>query len=727
MANLTIVSNRLPVSVKKVDGKLEFGRGIGGVATGLASYMTDNRNKWIGWPGIASDNLTKADRAHITAELRKQNCYPVFLTQRQVDGFYNGYANRFLWPLFHDLPLSKSALPKEVEYWAVYEEVNKLYAREVLKLSAPGNHVWVHDYQLMLLPALLRAERPRESIGFFLHIPVPSPKGFSKLQHGAQLVEGVLGSDLVGLQTTDYTHNFFDLVEYYKLGKNDGHVIHLDNRTVRATEFPIGIDYEKWKNAGRLKKVRDYYAQLRAKYGRQKIVISADRLDPTKGIPQRLRAYRMFLDMHPEARGKVQYVVVAAPSRTDIEEYQELKNTIDKLVVEINNQFGTARWRPIDYHNETWSFEQLRALYQIADVGVFTPLRDGMNLMVKEFLASKSGSGVLVLSRTAGAAEELHQAILVNPRDEQSILKGLERALTLPKSKFQQPLASMQRIIRKSTIHTWAAGFMSTLRESPAPVRVKLQTRYLSTRQRNAIITKYRISLKRLLLLDYDGALRPIVQRAEDATPPVRLKQILSTLAATPGTDVVVVSGRRAENLDEWLGDTGVHFAAEHGAYRRRQQEDWQLSPSNAAPDWQEKVLPLLEQYAAETPGATVEQKSTALVWHYRLAKPYFAQKNLITLKRLLEPLAPKLGLTVHQGKKILEVKAEDIHKGMVADQWLQANPDFVLVVGDDYTDEDMFRAAPPDAITIKVGKGPTVARYRAQTVDDVLGLLYRL
>jgi trehalose 6-phosphate synthase/phosphatase len=268
---------------------------------------------------------------------------------------------------------------------------------------------------------------------------------------------------------------------------------------------------------------------------------------------------------------------------------------------------------------------------------------------------------------------------------------------------------------------------MNTLRESPTPIRPKLQARDLSAEQRRAIITKYRISLKRLLLLDYDGALRPIVQRPEDAVPPVRLKQILGTLAATPNTDVVIVSGRRAEDLDEWLGDTGVHFAAEHGAYRRRQKEDWQLAPSKAEPGWQEKVLPILEQYAAETPGATVEQKSAALVWHYRLAQPYFAQKNLVTLKRLLEPLASKLGLAVHQGKKILEVKAQDINKGMVADQWLHANPDFVLIVGDDYTDEDMFRAAPSNAITIKVGKGPTVARYRAQTVDDVLGLLYRL
>jgi trehalose 6-phosphate synthase/phosphatase len=727
MPNLVIVSNRLPVSVKKVDGKLEYSQSIGGLSMGLASYAADSGNKWIGWPGLPSDDLTEEDRAEISAKLLESNCYPLFLTRRQIDGFYNGYSNRFLWPLFHDVDITKSARSHEPDYWKIYREVNKLYTDKVLELSAPTSSIWVHDYQIMLVPEMLRARGSRNKIGFFLHIPFPAAQDFTQLKNGKRLVKGLLGADLIGFHIISYTNNFMDLVEVYGLGKRGANHVKLPDRTVRVTDFPIGIDYEKWNKAGRLPAVRKAYAELVRKYRGKKIIITADRLDPTKGYLERVSAYRSLLVRNPQLHGKVQLVLYAVPTRGEIEEYQKLKVTVERMVKEINQTYGTKRWLPVEYHYDSLAFAPLRALYQRADVAFVTPLRDGMNLTAKEYLASKSkGSGVLVLSETAGAAQELHEAVLVNPKDPASMVAGLERALTIPGRGFITRVINMQKVIEDSTIHNWAGGFMHTLRR-PLIVPSISPTKILTARVQESLLKEYKTALKRVLLLDYDGVLAPIAPTPEAAKPSNALIQLLTQVASAPSTEVVVVSGRSRSNLEEWLGGLGLNFAAEHGAYTRRGADKrWERTPTTAAEGWQDKVLPILELYAARTPGAHVEQKSTALVWHYRQAKPYYAQKHLVILKRLLKPLATSLNLHVRQGKMILEVKAADINKGQVASQWVADQPDFVLAIGDDYTDEDMF-AAVPDAYTIKVGSGETAARYRLKDSADVMALLKKL
>jgi len=404
MPNVIIVSNRLPISVKKVEGKLEFYPSVGGLATGLSSYVTQKKNKWIGWPGIPDDDLTEKDKRVIVKELAKSNCYPVFMSQKQIDDFYNGYSNSVLWPLLHNLPYE---LENYKRYWKSYREINALFTDVIVAIGEQNSTVWVHDYQLMLVPALLRAERPESTIGFFLHIPFPAQKLFIKLPDAPSIIAGLLGADLVGFHTTSYSANFLENITLLPEAVVSAKDIIIGSRVVRIAEFPMGIDYKKFQLAGSSLSAQRAVRALRKKYGKKKIILAVDRLDPSKGIIERLKAYQELLKTSPRLHGKVILVMLTVPSRIEVAAYKRLKDKIDKLVSDINESYGTKTWEPIDYMYTSLPFDQLTALYRVADIAFITPIRDGMNLVAKEYIASKpKASGVLILSQTAGAANQ---------------------------------------------------------------------------------------------------------------------------------------------------------------------------------------------------------------------------------------------------------------------------------------------------------------------------------
>jgi len=725
---VTLVSNRLPVSVKKVDGKLEFSPSVGGLATGLSSYTTNKHSKWIGWPGIPDEELTAEDKAQITKELKRHHCYPVFLTKEQIDNFYNGYSNSILWPLFHDNKISEASLKSRAHWLEAYREVNAVFAEAVLRLSEPGRLVWVHDYQLLLLPSLLRAERPDDRIGFFLHIPFPQAAKFTKLPEAKELMTGVLGADLLGFHTKSYVHNFLDTASSLDIGIVTQNEVVIGERPVRIADFPMGIDYAKYSGAIKTIEVRRELIKLRAKYRRRKLILTVDRLDPSKGLVERAEAYRTFLRQNPELHGKVIMVMVTVPSRTDIPEYQELKVRLEKVVRETNKEFGTIGWKPIDYMFRSLPFERLSALYRQADVAFIVPRRDGMNLVAKEYLASQvQRHGVLILSQTAGAAQELKDAVMVDPVKPDSLVRGLEKAISMGRrtESWRKRATKMQRRIQTATVHAWAGDFMNSLY---TPINtMPHRTRTLTSKRAKEIIDSFHAAKQRLLLLDYDGVLAPIVKRAEDAVPTKQLKELLQALARVPHTDIVIISGRSQADLTKWFGKLPIGLAAEHGAFYRMANEEKWHHVAGVTQAWKEHVLPLLEEYVAKTKGARVEQKDTALVWHYRMANSVQAQKNLIMLRRRVAPLAEQYGLRVHMGKKILEIRSAGADKGSAAKRWLAHDPDFVLAAGDDYTDEDTFMAAPPHAHTIRVGFGRTTAKFRAPDTDAIFELLSRL
>ena len=722
MANIIIVSNRLPVSVKrKEDGQLEFYPSAGGLATGLASYANNRHNKWIGWPGIASDDLTPKEIKTITKELKKQNCYPVFLTQKQLDGYYNGYSNGLLWPLFHSMPTKMDTATK---YWKMYKEVNTIFADIVTDFSQSDSTIWVHDYQLLLLPQMLRRMLPNSHIGFFLHIPFPSAKDFGLLPQAKQLLLGILGSDLVGLHITAYTKNFLDATQAQNIGIAASKQLILEDRTVRIADFPIGIDYDKFHNASLSRGVKRAARKLRRHYRGCKIILTVDRMEPSKGLVERLKAYRDFLVQNPKVRRHVVMMMLAVPSRTEIKEYQRLKQKVENLVNEINATFGTRRWQPVDFMFKSVPFEELAAMYQVADVAFIAPIRDGMNLVAKEYIASKPRKdGVLILSETAGAAQELTDAILVNPRKQKSLVDALNLALTMSPKELKQRLSSMQKDLSVHTIQHWAEGFIDTLTEPHTlhKPRIKL----LGIRSKKQVVEAFEAAKKRLIVLDYDGTLTPFFSTIEGAKPTKSLIKLINKLAALPRTEVVLISGRAKADLDNWFKDLPIALVAEHGAFIKHLGKDWRQTDTDT-PTWKAAIRPIMEKYTAAAPGTFIEEKQHSLVWHYRQALPYYARKNLLLLKQALKPIVRAHHLGILQGNKVLEVKPPHINKGDAMRFWFNGAADFIMVIGDDKTDEDMFKTAPDSAYTIKVRPGKTNARWRLSSTDTVIKFLGR-
>lgn len=708
MPHVLIASNRLPVTVKKVNGRLRFETSMGGVATGLSSLIKARQNRWIGWPGIASDDLSAKERQKIISELDKRNCVPVFLTAKQVEDFYNGYSNSLLWPLLHNLPMDDGK--DHARWWKTYREVNQMFADTVCSYAKPATTVWVHDYQLMLVPEMLRASLPNNHIGFFLHTPICDARSLKKFPESKKLIAGVLGADLAGFHTRGYVENFTGAVEAYDFGKAHGDQLVLGERTIRITEFPIGIDYNKFTGAHRLPAVKAAAKEYSRKYKGKKIIAGVDRLDITKGFVERLTAYHTFLERNPKQRGKVVFVLVGAPSRGEVAAYQRLAKRVKKLVTEINGTYGNSRWQPVDYIDQAIPFEQVTALFQVANVAFIAPVRDGMNLVAKEYIASRRKNGILILSQTAGAAEELQDALLVDLKKPETLVAALETALRMRKREIRRRFALMQDRVADQTIHKWSKDFMGTLQK---PIR--LPTLPLTIKARRAIGAIYANAARRALFIDYDGTINEIMATTAQAAPKKETIRLLENLAADSRNDIFLVTGRPPHELDSWFKKPPFTIIAEHGAFMLpKGKVRWQSTLKTEQTNWQSEVLPILTRYADDTKGARVEVKTTALVWHYRGASPYYSQKNMVLIKKELRDILKSHDLKAYSGKKILEIKHKDVNKGAAVKEVLKAKDyDFVLVAGDDYTDEHMFKTVPEWAYSLKVGGGSSAARYR--------------
>lgn len=717
---LVIVSNRLPVSVKKVDGKLEYHASSGGLATAMQSI--EGERLWVGWPGIVSEQLTAKDKAEITKQLKKNNFVPVFLSQDQVDNFYTGYSNDTIWPLFHYF---QSYANYEKTFWQSYQEVNEAYASVLESVASVTAGIWIHDYHLMLLPKMIRKRLPKSTIGFFLHIPFPSFEIFRLLPNRKQVLEGLLGADVVGFHVYDYARHFLSSV-YRVLGHESNHgSITIGRRIVKVDAFPIGIDYSRWVKALADKKVRAERRILDKHYEGQKIILSVDRLDYSKGIKNRLVAFDQFLHENPKYRKKVVLVVIAVPSRTDVDTYKELRDDIERTVGRINGAHGTVDWTPISYQFKNLPFEELAALYERSDIALLTPLRDGMNLVAKEFVATKQKNpGVLILSEMTGAVDEMPEAVRINPNDTTAIVEALTLALTMPQAEQKTRIESMHRRLQRYTVQRWAKDFMEQMERSKFRF-ARRGSKLLNDQTETRIIRSAVNAKKRLILLDYDGTLRNFVPSYNpvDAKPPASLNKLINQLTKLPDTLVCIVSGRPRAALELWFKRSAVALAAEHGAWMRYDGE-WSQQAASLH-DYRDRITPVLEHYLDRTPGASIEHKDFSIVWHYRGVPVELAHARNESLEYELNLLLASSDIGVYRGNKIIEIKPKNVQKSVIAEDLLAMHqPDFVLCIGDDYTDEDMFHALPEEAFTIKVGLGETAARFQVATVEDVLALL---
>jgi trehalose 6-phosphate synthase/phosphatase len=722
MNRLMIVSNRLPVSASRQEGMISFEKSAGGLATGLSSLPRDTCERiWVGWPGIADDELTEADRTLLTEKLTAESYHPVPLTSCDIESYYAGFSNRTIWPLFHYF---LQHVVYDNDLWDAYVRVNRKFCDIIVDIAREGDIFWVHDYQLMLLPQMLRERLGDVTIGFFLHIPFPSFEVFRLLPWRSKILEGLLGSDLIGFHTYDYARHFLSSIRN-RLGlEHSFGQIQWQKRHVKVDTFPMGIDYAKYANAGRRKSVKDAIEHNRREMGGSKIILSVDRLDYTKGILHRLRSFDLFLEKYPEYHGKVTLVLVAVPSRTSVGHYQELKRELDEMVGRINGKYATMGWMPVWYMYTFLNFDELSALYKMADVCLVTPVRDGMNLIAKEFIAAKTnGKGVLILSEMAGAAKELSEAFIVNPNNMDRIADTIHAALTMPVKEQINRNRSMQKRIRRYDVKMWANDFMKSL------IKIKefesaLLTKKLTQAKQDSIVSAYRNAEERLILLDYDGTLRSFEMNPQDAVPDRELLRVLIMLAADSRNEVCIISGRDRHTLGTWFKHFRIGLIAEHGVWIKEKDGDWELMDP-IANYWKDEIRPIIEQYVDRTPGSLIEEKDYSLVWHYRKAD---SEQALIRARELTDALVhftSNLGLGVLEGNKVVEIKNAGINKGNAALKWINREKyKFILAAGDDRTDEDIFAALPESAWSIKIGVPPSKARFHLDTPADMRSLL---
>jgi len=715
---VVIVANRLPFSVKK---DLTFVKSPGGLVSGLETFLKKASIKdyiWIGWPGSSFDRRKFEE---VKKKSLRYKSYPVSIPAKQLDRFYNGFCNKTIWPLFHNFP---SYVTYDETFWNSYVTVNHLFCEEVIKFLNSDSIVWIHDYHLMLLPQLLREQFPELMIGFFLHIPFPPPEVFMQLPWRKEVLEGLMGCDLIGFHTYEYTTNFLrSLSRTLGIDHKMGKILYHD-RVVKVDTFPMGIDFELFNQAGKKRKVKSNLKLLKSQLKGKKVIFSVDRLDYTKGIYNRLLAFEEVLERRPDLHEKVVLIMVVVPSREGVEQYLRMKRQLEEKISEINGKFGKINWVPVLYYYRFLNFEELVAHYLASDAILVTPLKDGMNLIAKEFVASRADQrGVLILSEFAGSSKELGEAEIVNPNSVTEIARAIERAIDMPEEEQKERLSAMQERLRRYTIVKWGEDFFQTLKNLKEEKR-KLVTKLLNEKIMQSIKEKFVSARYRIIFLDYDGTLVPIVSKPSLASPDRAVKSLLERLSSQENTDVVIISGRKKEDLDRWFKDLHVNFISEHGVFIKRVGKDWQ--PLVSIPlEFKKTIRNIMEVYVDRLPQSFIEEKEFSIVFHYRNADPELASLRVAELIDELLILTGNMQMNVLLGNKVVEVRPAGIDKGVAANILLSEKPyEFILAMGDDVTDEDLFRSLPEEAITIKVGLGKSIAKFSAKSYKEVRALL---
>ena len=727
---IIVVSNRLPFTIERENGAIRFTASSGGVATGLKSlldampgYLAKPEYLWVGWPGGAVGEEEKNEvQERARAEFRS---HAVFLSEQDFENFYEGFCNKTIWPLFHYFP---SNATYDENYWLQYKKVNEAFAASLLEVARENDILWIHDYHLMLLPALLRNKLPKVRIGFFLHIPFPQLEIFRLLpgRWRQDILEGLLGADLVGFHTHDYMEYFLRSVQRILGHKHRVGQLAVGRRMVRVGAFPMGVDFKKFQAVAGSREGQKKKTELRKSFPDTKIILSVDRQDYSKGILHRLQGFEEMLEREPAWHGRVTLLMIVVPSRIGIHDYEEMRQRIEELIGRINGKFGAINWMSIIYQYRSVPFDTLVALYAMSEVALVTPLRDGMNLVAKEYIASRTDkTGVLILSEMAGAAKEMAEAIIVNPNHREEIAAALKTALEMPVREQIRRNLVMQNRLRRSDVAHWAMDFLREL--VSAPGARGFGARPLGRSARRGLLRRYEQSARRLFLLDYDGTLAPFAGYPQLAKPGDELLDLLRSLAADPRNEVALLSGRDRATLEEWFGALPIGLVGEHGVWLKDPGEPWMMvKPLGAA--WKPKLLPILKSYADRIPGTFVEEKEFSVVWHYRNAD---AERGAQAARELADDLlafTANINVQVVQANKAVEVRSAGVHKGIAAQRWLAKGAiDYVLAIGDDRTDEDIFTVLPERAYSIRIGIAHTQARFFLSEPAEVLELLAAL
>jgi len=730
MGKLIFVSFELPVTIAPDENnKWHLKKKEYGFSGRVETVYQASSSIWIGSPGVTKAEIVKEDRDNFTEQLKQKNCHPLFLRRKESEKFLEGFSNRTIWPLFHYF--TQNAIYSE-EHWKSYIRVNQVFADAVFEHLEDVDKIWIHDYQLMLLPKLIREKNPNVSTGFFLHIPFPSYEIFRLLPWRNEILEGLLGADLIGFHTYDYERHFMSCVRRLLGYETVLNRIHLEERIVKVDFYPLGINYDKITQfANDLKQQKESTLVQKGLFDQnltgkgKKLILSIDRLDYTKGLTLRLKAFEIFLQKYPEYLGMVSMLLFVMPSRESVDHYKILKRELDEYVGRINSRHGNISWMPIRYFYRPLPFDEVAELCTLCDIGLITPIRDGMNLIAKEFVASKiDKKGVLILSETAGASKEMSEAIIVNPNNQGEMAEAIKEAIEMGEDEQVHRMDLLQKRLKRYNVLKWTTDFIESLEQVKKIQEIKL-ARKITASLTDQITKKYSAAASRIIFLDYDGTLMGFDKDPQKVKPDPELVGILKKLTSDPSNHVVIISGRDKETLGKWFPPPWkISFVAEHGVWSKTPDSEWSMM-EQIDKNWMEIIEPILEFYVDRTPRSFIERKNYSLVWHYRNADPDLGEIRSWELKDELKALVGNLNLEIMDGDKVIEIKNSGINKGRGAlHEMGEESYDFIFAIGDDWTDEYTFGALPEEAVTIKVGTKTTKADYYVESVGDVRKIL---
>lgn len=717
------VSNRLPFSIDAKTGDLQ--RGSGGLVSALLGVSLDEPFAWMGFE--TNEKNLKPLRKRAAEVNSNLQCHPVLIPKKTYEQYYDGFSNDILWPLFH---YEGHLAVFNRENWEAYLEANRLMAEEILKIANPQDTVWIHDFHFLMLPQFLRAKNPKLKIGFFLHIPFPSAEVFRQLPVREEVLRALSHCDLIGFHEHSYLRHF--LVCLKAILGIDATVFKADigDHTLHLGVYPISIDSEHFVQKAQSPEVAAQTEAYRHMSPVPYVILGVDRLDYTKGLELKLRGFQRALKKYPELVGKVSFLQVAVPTRQKVPYYAKIKRDIDQLVGGINGEFAQPHYTPVNYIFNSVEETKLLALYRRANVALVTSKRDGMNLVAMEYVMAQDleSAGVLILSEFAGASSFLGDALIVNPWDVDAIADALFKAYHMSLEERRERLGNMQEVLSRYSATKWAEGFLKDLddteKDSESPVF------FLSPRKLDWP-SKFTKNIERhekiRIVLDYDGTLVSLNRKPERAILLEKTKSILASLKDK--VEIIIVSGRSRDFLDQQLGDLHLQMVAEHGAFCKEARGEWKNCIASDVSSWYSQVDKMMSSYAERVPMSFVERKEAGLVWHFRESPSDFAEFQAKKLDDELQVGLANSPVTVCMGSKIVETKATECNKGHFLRMLLQnSSPDTLYIcIGDDRTDEDMFRVLGDRGVSIKVGGEKTQARYRLTQQENVIEFISEL
>lgn len=662
-------------------------------------------------PDVNTEGLrvSRPDRERLTRQLERHHggrVVPVWLPDdydEEADTIlikdqsrWRRYADRELYTLFH----YKNAEPADGraarKWWADYYKMNKLFADRIMEVYKPGDVVIVHDYFLMLLPSLLRQRLPNIYIGFFLHIPFPSSEYYRCLSQRKEILEGVLGANMIGFQSYSYSRHFSSCCTRILGFDSSSAGVDAYGAHVAVDVFPIGINTAATQEAAfDNPAVVDKITGIQELYAGKKIIVGRDRLDSVRGVYQKLQAFELFLEKYPDWRDRVVLIQITSPAtQTADQDEDDVKfvNKIADLAAKINGDYGSLSFAPVQHFPQYLSREEYFALLRVADIGLITSVRDGMNTTSLEYVICQKGNyGPLILSEFSGTAGSLDKAIHVNPWDLGGVADAIDRALTMPKDERTEMGEALYEHVVTNNVQNWTQNYVRRLLTNLSSSDQSSSTPALD---RTKLLQQYRDAKKRLFMFDYDGTLTPIVKDPQAAIPSDRVIRTLKTLASDPDNAVWIISGRDQAFLDEWMGHIPtLGLSAEHGCFMRPpSSQEWINLAEKTDMAWQQDVMSVFQHYTELTLGSFIERKKVALTWHYRRADPeYGAFQARECQRKLEETVARKYDVEVMAGKANLEVRPRFVNKGEIAKRLIKdyaKDLEFVLCMGDDFTDE---------------------------------------